>query len=221
MTHPTIEMPLTLAMEAFAAVINHVGTDDVMPILTGVCIRGGKLIATDRYTVGSFDIGIEPDGGSILLPRAAAAWIATTVRKNLPSDAYGQVGQVRVRITSPVPDGDTKQPVGRSATGDDLIVVELISERYGIEARRVFWPVYGNFPNMEKLMAEFVPGEEVATVALKPELIERFTRYAKKYEPHESLNFTLGKGSNPKLPGVVKITIGKFVGLLQPNLILR
>lgn len=221
MTKPSIQIPLTLAMEAFSAVFEHASKDDVSPIITGVCIRGGSVYATDRYSVGSFLLGIEPSDGDIILPRDAAAWIARTVVKNLPSHAFNRADDMTVNITSAVRD-EAKEPGSMRDIGvDRLIVVELVSERFGVEARRMFWPIYGNYPPIWRLLDEFQPGDSVTTVALRPVLIERFTKYARTWHRESPINMTLGKGSNPAKPGVVRFEIGSFTGLLQPNLMLR
>lgn len=47
-----IDMPLHRAKRAAQAILPHVGTDDVTPVLTAAQFTNGHLVGTDRYSVG-------------------------------------------------------------------------------------------------------------------------------------------------------------------------
>ena len=63
-TAPTLHRPVSVAVDlplwrakiAAQAILPHVSTDDVTPILTVAHIGGGYLTATDRYSVGRFTL---------------------------------------------------------------------------------------------------------------------------------------------------------------------
>lgn len=51
-----VDLPLWRAKRAAQAILPHVSTDDITPILTTARVGGGYLLATDRYSVGRFTL---------------------------------------------------------------------------------------------------------------------------------------------------------------------
>lgn len=51
-----INMPFERAKMAAQAVLPHVSSDDVTPVLTVAVVRDDRLVATDRYSVGVFTL---------------------------------------------------------------------------------------------------------------------------------------------------------------------
>lgn len=74
--HPAtvaIDMPLWRARMAAQAVLPHISTDDVTPVLTVAHAVNGYLVASDRYSVGQFTLqGSEPRPERSLTSRPVA-----------------------------------------------------------------------------------------------------------------------------------------------------
>ncbi|MBC9954918.1 hypothetical protein ICM05_09735 [Leucobacter sp. cx-42] len=62
---------------------------------------------------------------------------------------------------------------------------------------------------------------EVTPLDLQPELLERVTAYAKKWQRGKSIRFISGKSDNPYRPAALRVTVGNFDGLIQPTLLTR
>lgn len=215
----TITLPIFEAIEACAAVLPHISTDDVTPVITVAHITGDEMTATDRFTVGRFKLSQSLDEGAISLPLEAVKWLARFVVKHLLEDAkFLQPGKGYM-VTIEAPEAtDLKGP----KAAEQSVTVSVASEHHGVEALRKFRPVGGNFPPVGRLLDGHKPAEVVPTVALGSEQLEKFTGYAKKWHRNRPLTFTLGTTDNPSKPGPVLIKIGEqFTGLLQPNLMLR
>ena len=237
-----ITLPLFEAIEACAAVLPHASTDDVTPVITCASITGDRIVATDRYSVGTFKLSHQlDDGAAIMLPLDALKWVARIVTKHLIDDPR-LMALDSYTVTIEAPESTTpgrppkfwpgvKPVTGASAAGlaeaqawrdKQVVAVSVESKQHGVEMLRKFRPVFGNFPPVGRLIDEHKPSREHPTVALGPRQLEKFTGYAKKYHRDAALKFTLSATDNPNKPGPVFITIGdKFVGLLQPNLLLR
>lgn len=215
MTTNTIRLPLFEAMQACAAVLPHTSADDVTPVITTASIEGDTITATDRYSVGQFKLSRSLDSGSIMLPREAVKWIARFVVKHLLSYVpRTTLTGYEVRIDGP-------DPVKSPRPAIENVLVSVVSEVHGVEASRMFHPVLGNFPPVGRLLAGHKPAEAIPTVALGPYHVEKFTTYARKWHRDEPLRFTLSESDNPGKPGPVLIELGRFTGMLQPNLLIR
>lgn len=196
-----ITLPLRNAMEACSAVLPHVSTDRVTPAINCAAISGGSMLATDRYTVAEFKLAEAIDGPDLLLPLEAVKWVARIVVKNLLSfnlDSY--------TVTIAEPD-------------EDMLVVSIESPERGQEAMRAFHRVKANFPKVVRLLREFKGGDAEPVVHIKPELLERFTGYARRWHHGEAMRFEMSASSSGK-PGPILVSIGDFQGLIQPSLIL-
>lgn len=229
------------AIEACASVLPHISNDDVTPVITCASISGDKITATDRYTVAQHSLAVGLAEGSILLPRAAVAWIARIVTKNLLE--HPVAGGYTVTITAPDPDiyaglkSDMDQPGQTAADLSDgviqrsealdrfnqaMVSVTVECEARGVESMRAFRPVAGTHPPVARLFDEFKPLTEgdAAIVHLGPSQLEKFTTWARKWHRERPLKFELSKSEGNK-PGPVRVTIDNFRGLIQPNIPLR
>ncbi|MFF8817838.1 hypothetical protein ACF07D_07565 [Leucobacter sp. NPDC015123] len=212
---PSVTLPLMEAIEACAAVLPHASKDDVTPVITTANLEGDRIVATDRYTVGAFTLS-QKASGPIMVPRQALDWIARTNPRTLVGHFAGMRPEAyQVRITGLTP----------GVSGPDLleeaVMVEILLEGKP-ERMQQFRPVTGTFPPIaERLLDVHEMATEVVPVNLGPEFIERVTGYAKKWRRGVPIRFTAGKSDNPNKPGVVRVSIGKFNGLIQPNLLVR
>ena len=209
---PSVTIPLMEGIEACSAVIGHVSKDDVTPLLTRAQLKGDRLIGTDRYTVGTFRLSTKIEG-QILIPRTALDWVARINPRTLVGYYSGMpVEMYELRITGPADDA-----VGPKLLGES-VVVEVV--RAGEPERmQKFKPLKGDFPPVTRLLDEHKKGTEVVGVNLNPVFIERVTKYAHKWHRNEPVNFLAGASENLEKPGVVRVSIGKFEGLIQPNLL--
>lgn len=208
-----IRLPLAEAMQACSAVLPHISAGDVTPVLTAASIQGNTITATDRYSVGKYELSESLGDGSILLPHEAVKWIARFVTKHLLGHPVAPSGY-SVTVTGPDPSTSAK-------INPENILVQVESELYGVEASRMFRPIFGKFPPVDRLFEQHTPATVIPKVGLGPNQLEKFTAYAKKWHKGAPLQFTLSEGKRAEKPGVVLIELDKFTGLLQPNLLTR
>jgi hypothetical protein len=207
----TITIPLEEAIEGFTAVLPHASKDDVTPIITYVAIVQGldepaSLVATDRYTVGVFELSAVADTGEgdeqFLVRREVAEWVTKINPKSL---RYPTSLQYSVRITN-----------DRHL---DWTRVEILDDGQ-VERSQVFdLPQPGNYPPVLRLLPQTTEPHVVGFVSLKPEFLERPLVYAKKYHKNEAVKFFVTETTNPNKPGPVFFKIGQLSGLIQPNLL--
>lgn len=215
-----LTLPLMEAIEACAAVLPHVSKDDITPALTVAVIEGDRIIATDRFTVGAFKLSASLKSGKILLPHAAVQHLAT-----FPTKTLIDIDLMRLGMRDPETDytvtieAVTSEPVDDEPAGAERppVKVAVCSKKRGAEQTRQFRHVKAKPPPVGRMIEDFTPGE-IAQVRISPEMLEKFTRYAKKWHPRQPLMFTHSVGG--KKPGPLRVAIGKFEGLLQPNLML-
>lgn len=212
---PSITLPLMEAIEACAAVLPHTSKDDVTPVITTANLEGGRLVATDRYTVGAFKLSSKASG-PIMVPRAALDWLARTSPKTLVGHFSGTKPEAyQVQITGISPGAKGPELL------EEAVTVEILLHGKA-ERMQQFRPITGIFPPVaDRLLDEHEMATEVVPVSLNPEFIERVTGYAKKWHRGLPVRFTAGKSDNPSKPGVVRVSIGCFDGLIQPNLLVR
>lgn len=223
-----ITLPLIEAIQGFQAVLPHASTDRITPVINCVAVSRSRLYSSDRYTVGSFEISDElSDGESILVPYEAAGWAARFVTKHLlgfrlQPDSYS--------LTIEAPEAVLPPTAGKSAASlaeltsekeKSIVKLSVQSDLVGVEAMRVFKPTFGTFPKVARLFDEFKTAETGTTVALNPAFLERFTGYAKRWNRDRAIQIDLSTNEKTGKPGVVRVTADKFVGLIQPNLILN
>lgn len=221
-------LPLMEAIEACAAVLPHCSKDHAIPVITAAHISGDAIRATDRYSVGQFTLSRSLKEGSILLPGAAVAWLARFVVKNLvdysarspeclnPDNEESY--HVVIEAPEPATEPGTKYTDAEAAERKEVLVTVQVVGRRGIEQQRQFRAILGHFPSVGRLIEQYKPATDVAPVNLGPDLVEKFTGYAKKWHRGKPLRFTLSQVKSDGKPGPVLISIGRFTGLLQPNL---
>ena len=224
-----ITLPLREAMEACTAIFPHTSSDDVTPVITRAHITGNRMLATDRYSVAQFTLSAGTNGGDFLLSRDAVRWLATFPIKSLIDYTLENLEGYSYEVTITAPPSDAlasadlttdKGVAQRTAALAEVVTVSIGNSHRKVEQQRAFRPFFGNFPTIDRLIEGFEKSGEVPTVALNPAFIERFTGYAKKYH-HNPINLTLNKPGGTGKPGPVRIAIGgKFVGLLQPNILM-
>lgn len=218
-----ITLPLLEAIEACAAVLPHVSKDRITPVITTASITGNTITATDRYTVGQFKLSVDIGDSEVLLPLEAVTWIARFVTKQLLDYDSGLIWQdpdnergAKVIIEAP-----ERHDIPNDRSEERTTLTIQVTGTRGVEQQRTFYNTAGNFPPVGRLIADHAAAEQAVPTQLKPEFIEKFTGYAKKWHRNSPIRVTFGKTDNPAKPGPALITVGKFAGLLQPNLLLR
>lgn len=226
----TITIPLEEALEAFAAVLPHAPKDNVTPIICAVRIEDNHLVATDRYTVGTFELSTIEAHAPFTVPREVAEYIVKITAAGLRS-GKNAAQTYALRIT-----GTPKEVTEYSRTeGTTETLVEILplyfdgkgefigtdSTEHKVERSQAFDGLVGNFPPVRRLLAGFEEAENATPVSLGPVHLEKVTGYAKKWHKNAAIRFTMSETSNPNKPGPVKAEIGKLTALIQPNLLLR
>lgn len=218
----TFTLSLVDAKHLAAALIPHISTDDVTPVLTGAQVVGKYAVATDRYTVGRFDltnmlVGTDELPEPLWIPRAALAWIKSIGFASLVDSAYINY---RVRLT---------YIRHEKYEAEDLFRVEVMWRATKPEAEdethllRTFRTVgaRGNFPPLARLYEGFIPGE-VSVIGLGATHLDKFTTYARYVDRHQPIRVTFPAPSTTTKLQPLLIEIGnRFKGLLQQNLIVN
>jgi len=221
---PSITVPLADAKHLAAALLPHISTDLVTPVLTGFQVAGKYAVATDRYTVARYDltnvlVGADEVPEPIWFPRAALAWVKTIGQASLLYDFA--TGRYHVRFSS------VKHERYESS---DYVQVEVIwmggedepnFEEVHLLRRFTTRGARGNFPSVDRLFEQFLPGE-TAVIGLGAEQVEKFTAYAKFANRPAPIKITFPRANatgNKLMPSLVEIG-QRFKGLIQPNIIL-
>lgn len=216
-------LPLLAAKQMAQALLPHVGRDDVTPVLTGVLVGVGEnrqyAFATDRYTVGRFDLSNlyteEPTGEVWVHHKALSAVAALGKATLLDSDSNSTSYHVTFRTG--------KDELMRWTT---TVTVEYRpdSERVPnqIHWMRVFGALGadGNYPPVSRLLESFLPGEQMR-VGLSYEHLAKFRPTERNGVP---LRITLAKtptGPGAKLSPILVESGTRFKGLIQPALLLN
>lgn len=222
----TIELPYTTELlGGMFAVAQHASKDDVTPIITVVKVCPRFFVATNRHTAGRWEHTTEAEAGPVtaegvlvndpdavvMVPRKAAEWLAKQTPKVL-----GVLDPARV-----------SEPPYVVVFTPESVTIKYAGPEGQVLAVTRFEPVEGRFPPVERLILEVivgcVPEDVLPVVSLRLEFLEMFIRGAKRTLYREApMRFRLTKTENPGKPGPVVITFaGRFVGLLQPNLIVN
>jgi hypothetical protein len=228
----TISLPLHMARTAAQAVLPHVSDDDVTPVLTHACITGDSLVGTDRYSVGRYSIASEeepaPDS------REHEDWERSgEVRRS--GDGWDEDFAIPraalIRLASIGP-GQTLLPRTLQHHCRVVIREDLSNEKFPIvwvaledDGTRVYEQAYHRhvgirFPPVARLIEEWTPSTDgTARFGLMPFNLDKITKFAGRHEPIEVI---AGAAQRKGVLGPMKVVIGtRFVGLLQPNLLVR
>lgn len=202
--------PLVEAVKGFSAVLPHASKDDVHPVITGVAVFDGGLLATDRYTVGQYTFeGATPvfddRDGYVLVEAAAAEWVAKMVVSKLK---HGKYDADKYVLSVEVFGEGTDREVLFSVVRGDVV-----------ERSQLFDVIDGNFPPVARLVADWRPSPDNMVVSLKPSLVKKVLDWVAKQDRNAPVRFQPG-GSEGGKPGPVRFEFDGFVCLVQPNLIL-
>jgi hypothetical protein len=214
-----IVMPLEAAKNVARALLPHVGTDNVTPTLTGVYFDGQFASATNRYTVGRYDLtNLLADGSTesgVWVPREALASVLTVGKTTL---RWGN------RLMDYVAIFETVKESGSTAYTSVEIEWRPVSGAPEVHWMRVFNAngATGNYPPVGRLIDGFQPGEQMR-VGLHGDHLAKFTSLTRR--ENAPLRVTLSKDpvvSGRKSGGPMLIEVGsRFKGLIQPSLILN
>lgn len=214
---PRIALRLIDAKEMARAIVPHVATDRFTPAITVAAIGGERfgsfIYATDRYTVGQYDLtNVLLDDGApdeeMWIPRAALSWITTIGKAWLMWDAMADY--VVVIETAPGANfAKTSVSFEYRPEGRDVEVHIL---------RTFAAPSQGNFPPVHRLLLEFLAGERAVT-HLSPDHLSKFTGYGKYLrEPMRVTMPVTSERWSRMGGGPILIEIGKrFKGVIQPT----
>jgi len=214
-------MPLLDAKRLAAALLPHIDKDRITPVLNHVVFRPGSeggvfAYSSDRYTIGRYDLTniVDEVPGDMMIPRHVLSAVAVLGKATLPRD----LDQYRIEFEQfDSPSGFTYF----SATAVWHNADEMEDTHW--QRRWDVLPFRGGsdrFPPVEKLFAEFIPGE-VSVIGLGPEQLEKFTGYARatRFTPIKVTLAATGEGRNRLAPHLIEIG-DRFKGLIQPNLLL-
>lgn len=240
----TINMPLARARTMAQAILPHVGTDTVTPVLTVANVSGGFVTGTDRYSVGRYrlqegtaepaanereawesrvEVRLWQDGERVeeftedfFIPRGALVMLAGLNKRSMLRDEF--MARVGLTLSGSVKPG----------TMDRLRLLTVSILERGIRdseltetSSRVFEAPAGNYPPVGRLIEQWEPYDGTGDVrfSLMPANISKITRFAGRYDP---IIMEAGKATGGKRHNLapMRVTIGDdFVGLLQPNII--
>ena len=232
-TTTRLRFPLHDAIAAASATLPHTSKDDVTPIITAVRVGRDRWVATDRYTVGVWEVSRPEEhdvhslteeertedhaAATILIPRDAAEWIAKIVASKLRfSRSRSTLLDYELRVSQEVT--TTHGAWDHTTTGD--VVLEIV---WGgkVERSQAFEDVVGNFPPVLRLVNDWKPAESVTQISIDPAHLEKVTAFARRQKKFAPIKIELGLGLSPEKPGPMRITFGQLTALVQPNLNLR
>jgi len=211
-----ITLSLQDAKELAWALVPHTSDDKVTPVLRNVAL-GGDLgnfaYATDRYTVGRFDLTNMVDGDMptemILIPGKALAAVRSLGPTTLPNSLFASEYLIRFE-TIEVASVNYVLAKAIWRTEDQGDMVQWMRS----------WLVptsVGNFPPVSRLFT-VTPGVDTYRTHLMAEHVDKFTRYAAHIE--SPIRITLTERVNQK-DSPVLVEIGRrFKGLIQPTIVL-
>lgn len=222
-----LRMPLADAILAAKALLNHVSTDDVTPVITHAAIvehDGQKyLVGTDGYSFGRFLLGdqdhFEGEVGQ-MIPRDALTWISKIVPKGLrrPFESLTREDGYSLQLTWTTA---TDTPKGHEV--DAAIVLNGKVER-----SQTYDVAIGNFPPVARLWRDdTVEQGPLTKVTLNHAALTKVAAdvalfSGKGHNGSASLQFH----SDPETrkPAPVQYTLGagdRWTAAIQPNLDLR
>lgn len=222
----TLTLPLLDAKELSKALVPHVTRDNITPILTHIVVGGDYgsfAYATDRYTIGRFDLTNiivgEAPAETFWIPGAALAAVGNIGDKSLPDNMIA-LSEYRVQF-------ERIQLSEKSAAHFQVTVLSPSMEK---DQEGVFYPVWmrtwrvpsnpGNFPPLAKLFTDFLPSER-EVIHLQAEQLSKFTSYAKTYKYIGLLRITMTAPSGGRNVAPILVEIGnRFKGLVQESLVL-
>ena len=220
---PGITLTLHDAKRMAAALVPHISKDAVTPVLGGVVLggkRGNFAYASDRYTVGRYDltnvvIGDMPED-DFFIPKTVLSAVRSLGPATLPNEIVMENYQLRIETLEV----------------DNLTyIVAKIMWRYEDGSDMVHWmrtwhsPTNdkrrpSTFPAVDRLFAEAYPGAKRWRTHLGAEHLEKFIGYARLVSSPIRLTMT-GPSNSGKEDSPIVVEIGtRFKGLIQPIMVM-
>ncbi len=202
----TLTMPLTAAKLMCKAILPHISTDDITPSLTYALVEGNYAFATDRYSVGRYDITNLADSGTdepMLLPRKAVQFLASVGASVLLWDEafyhariewmpHQHGRRVQVALVYDINDADEFHLVRVFEGGKDV-----------------------KFPPVARLFEDLKAGAERRFITVGGQL-DKFVAFSRS--SRHNLRVTTTRGGRADKLSPVLIEVGpRFKGLLQPT----
>lgn len=214
---PSVTMGLIDAKNLAAALVPHASGDGYTPVLGHIALGGSHekyAVASDRYTVGRYDltgiiIGDLPTE-EFLIP----AKILSAVRALGPSTLADMHAPLNYRVVVETLDVGKLSYYQAKVLWHDNELGDIVHwMRTWVRTASV-----GTFPPVDRLFRLVKVGTN-PTAMLSPEHVDKFTRYARSIG--EKVVVTMTEGSGEKVNSPLLVEIGRrFKGLLQPNLII-
>lgn len=209
----TVSLPV--AKQLAQALLPHIGRDAVTPVLGGIITGGERFgqhaFASDRYTVGRFDLtnlfSDEPTG-EVWVPREALYAVSVLGKASL---LYGNlVSSYHVTFRTGQENREWVTTVTveyRPESGERIMHWMRVFGARGAD---------GNFPPVDRLFESFIPGE-VMRVGLGYEHLAKFRPIERNGMP---LRITMPQEAKGNRAAPILIESGqRFKGLIQPNII--
>lgn len=212
----SLVLPLLDAKQMSHALTPHASRDGFTPTLTMIAVGGDHgpfAYATDRYTVGRYDltniiIGEVP-AEPFLIPAKALAAVGSIGPASLPDP--GGMSDYTVRFE------ESEQGSIRFVTVTVLFRMEFEGEEIFVPRWLRTWATVskpGNFPPVWNLFDQFLPASRERT-HLGGDHLSKFTGYAKAYRLG-AIRITLSAAKSEGVNGPVLVEIGnRFKGLIQ------
>jgi hypothetical protein len=205
------------------AIAPHTSTDDVTPVLTGAVIGGefGQYaFATDRYTVGRYDLtGLldsdEPE--RVFIPRQVLVFVSSVGNGWLPE----HLGHYHVEFEHVADSGTRGRAVVRFWYRPD----ENTNDLHLMRTWRTLGSEY-NYPPVARLLERFLPLQASGNIVgvdarthVAGKQVDKFSGYSRW--SGDLMRITLPAASdNANKPQPTLIEVGRrFKGLIQPNLV--
>lgn len=209
-TAPAIVLPLTADLTAaFRAILPFTSKDTVTPTLGAVKVTHRHILATDRYAIGQYE--------------------HTTYAESF--ERHGEEGPASPDFAVLIPRdvaewiGKHKPTSGQTLTvTTDAVTIGWTTE---IESSRAFLPVTGNYPPVERLIAEPSDDDvEVSPFAIGTDRLEQLVKAGKALARVVGKNagwrFQLPNPSATHKLAPIRATLGpRMVTMVQPMLNVR
>lgn len=217
---PGITLTLHDAKRLAAALVPHISKDDVTPVLGGVVLggnRGNFAYATDRYTVGRYDltnviVGDMPEE-DFFIPKAVLSAVRSLGRATLPNEIVLENYQLRIetlevdKLTYIV-----AKIMWHSEDGSDMV--------HWMRTWHAPASKTSGFPPVDRLFAEAYPGADRWRTHLDAAHLEKFIGYARLVSSPIRLTMT-GPNNMGKMDSPIVVEIGnRFKALIQPVMVM-
>lgn len=212
----TLVLRLDDLKELSAALSPHVSTDGVTPVLTGVMLGGrfgNYAFASDRYTVGRFDLANMFEEGApeteFFIPGVALKAIATVGKATLPNEIY--YGYYRVHLDY-LERGELRYLQARIVwdDGGDLPEMTHWMRTWLVPANT------GTFPPVHRFF-ETVASEPATSAVLNEAQLHKFLAYARLHQGSMRISSTAGLVRGQQKLSPLLIEIGqRFKAFIQP-----